>query len=123
MEAKEQDSIYRPKDDELVSRINAYHTVMKEKRNIELSLDLFKDKEWAERLGSTQELEQAHKVISTSLEKAIMSFSDSDLKKVSEQKLLDDTQLHEMRINQAKAKLGTLRQSQDSDEKKHGKSI
>lgn len=76
-----------------------------------------------ERLGSMQELEFAHTLISSSLEQAIMSFSDSDLKKARSQGLLDESQLHELQINKAKAKLGTLRVSHNSYEKKHGKSI
>jgi hypothetical protein len=123
MEAKEQGSLFTPKDNELISRINAYHAVMKEKRNVELSLDLFRSQEWAERLGSMQELEFAHTLISSSLEQAIISFSDSDLKKARSQGLLDESQLHELQINKAKAKLGTLRVSHNSYEKKHGKSI
>ncbi|WP_125717117.1 hypothetical protein [Pseudoalteromonas rubra] len=123
MEAKEQGSLFTPKSNELISRINAYHAVMKEKRNVELSLDLFRSQEWAERLGSMQELEFAHTLISSSLEQAIMSFSDSDLKKARSQGLLDESQLHELQINKAKAKLGTLRVSHNSYEKKHGKSI
>jgi len=122
MQAQAQDSIFHPHDTTLASRINAYQTVLQEKRNIELSLDLLNSREWSERLGSAEELQQAHKVLSSSLEKAVNSFSVEDLKTAKEEKLLDESQLHELHITKAQAQLHTQRNSQNSYSIQHSKS-
>lgn len=60
MQAQVQESIYHPQDPSLASRIEALKIVLQEKRNIELSLELMAKQEWSERLGSAEELQQAH---------------------------------------------------------------
>lgn len=121
MQTQAQETIYHPQDPDLLSRIDALKTVLQEQKNIELSLELLKTREWSERLGSADELQHAHKVLSTSFEQAIRSFSDEDLKHAQEQQLLDASQLREIKVHQAQASLKQQRQSQDSYSNQHNK--
>lgn len=122
MQAQVQESIYHPQDHSLASRIEALKIVLQEKRNIELSLELMANQEWSERLGSAEELQQAHSLISNSLEQAIQKISDKDLRLAKEQQLLDNTQLRELKVTQAQASIKQQRQSHESFSHQQSKS-
>ncbi len=122
MQAQVQESIYHPQDHSLASRIEALKIVLQEKRNIELSLELMANPEWSERLGSTEELQQAHSLISNSLEQAIHKISDKDLTLAKEQQLLDNTLLREIKFTKAQTSIKQQRQSHESFSHQHSKS-
>ena len=80
--------IYNPQDDSLEAKIQAYKTMRNELHNIEKSQKLSQTKEWQDRLGTEEELKQAHTVIKNSLRRALDNIPDVDLQKAQRQHLM-----------------------------------
>lgn len=80
--------IYTPEDDSLEARIHAYKTMRNELSNIEASQKLSQNKEWQDRLGTEEELQQAHSIIKNSLSATLNNIRDIDLQKAHEQGLM-----------------------------------
>lgn len=80
--------IFTPQDDSLEARIHAYKTMRNELNNIEASQKLSQSKEWQDRLGTEEELQQAHNIIKNSLRATLTSIRDIDLQTAQEQGLM-----------------------------------
>lgn len=80
--------MYNPQDDSLEAKIQAYKTMRNELHNIEKSQKLSQTKEWQDRLGTEEELKQAHTVIKNSLRRALDNILDVDLQKAQRQHLM-----------------------------------
>lgn len=87
--------IYNPQDDSLEARIHAYKTMRNELLNIEASQKLSQTKGWQDRLGTEDELKQAHNVIKNSLRMALDNIRDVDLQKAQEQHLMTAKEVSE----------------------------
>ena len=80
--------MYNPQDDSLEAKIQAYKTMRNELHNIEKSQKLSQTKKWQDRLGTEEELKQAHTVIKNSLRRALDNILDVDLQKAQRQHLI-----------------------------------
>jgi hypothetical protein len=91
--------IYSPQDDSLEARIHAYKTMRKELHNIEASQKLSQNKEWQDRLGTEEELQQAHNIIKNSLSATLNNIRDIDLQKAQEQGLMTAKEASELSMD------------------------
>jgi len=80
--------IFTTEDDSLEARIHAYKTMSNELHNIEASQKLSQDKKWQDRLGTEDELQQAHNIIKNSLRATLNNIRDIDLQKAQEKGLM-----------------------------------
>jgi hypothetical protein len=87
--------IFTPQDDSLEARIRAYKTMRNELYNIEASQKLSQIKDWQDRLGTEEELQQAHKIIKNSLRATLNNIRDIDLQKAQEQGLMTNNEVSE----------------------------
>lgn len=90
--------IFTPEDDSLEARIHAYKTMRNELSNIEASQKLTQSKEWQDRLGTEEELQQAHNIIKNSLRATLSNIRDIDLQKAQEQGLMTDNEVSEFSV-------------------------
>lgn len=88
--------IYTPEDDSLEARIHAYKTMRNELSNIKASQKLSQNKEWQDRLGTQEELQQAHNIIKNSLSATLNNISSIDLQKAQEQGLMTSNEVSEL---------------------------
>jgi hypothetical protein len=91
--------IFTPQDDSLEARIQAYKTMRNELSNIEASQKLSQNKEWQDRLGTDEELQQAHNIIKNSLSATLNNIHDADLQKAQEQGLMTSDEISEFSVN------------------------
>jgi len=90
--------IYTPEDDSLEARIHAYKTMCNELSNIEASQKLSQNKEWQDRMGTEEELQQAHNIIKNTLREALNNIPDIDLKKAKEKGLMTIKEVSEFSV-------------------------
>lgn len=83
-----QSHLFNPKDDTFQERIRSYKTVLHAYSNMEACLDRMNDKEWSDRLGSTEELGEAQVIVDNSLKIAMTSIKPSEIRKAEAQGLL-----------------------------------
>jgi len=91
--------IYTLEDDSLEARIHAYKTMRNELSNIEASQKLSQNKEWQDRLGTEEELQQAHNIIKNSLRATLNNIRDIDLQKAQEQGLMTAKEVGEFSLD------------------------
>jgi len=87
--------IITPQDDSLEARIHAYKTMRNELHNIEASQTLSQTKDWQDRLGTTEELQQAHNIIKNSLRITLNNIHDVDLEQAQKQGLMTAEEINE----------------------------
>ena len=80
--------IFTPADNSLEARIQSLKSALRAQRDVELSKELAKQKQWAETLGSPEEVLQANEIISNGIRNASASLSASDIKQAVNQGLL-----------------------------------
>ena len=73
--------IFNPHSDSLVDRIAEYKQILQARQNAHKSLDLLHDKEWANRLGSKEDIEYALQVTENGLNLAVSSIKKSEIAK------------------------------------------
>ncbi len=88
--------IFNPKDDSLDERVRAYRSCSSTLRNTKASLELVNDSAWSDRLGSREEIEQAHMIAKHSIEMAVNQLSQSEAERAVGQGLLDNQELKEI---------------------------
>ncbi len=80
--------IFNPLDDSLAERVKAYRSVYDAWLNVEASLKQADDSEWSNTLGETQDLEEAHNIISHSMVMATSSLSIEEIDQATDQGLM-----------------------------------
>jgi len=85
---------YTPQNNSFEERVHSCKSVLKAYRNVRISLGLANEKDWAERLGTPEEIEYANLVMNHSLQRATAAIQYSELYYAQEQGLLtkDDVQ-------------------------------
>lgn len=106
--------IYNPKDDSLAERVRAYRVVHQDYLNAEASLKFLDDDNWADTLGSREEVNQAHEVSLRSLQMAIEAINRTELSQAKEQGLLSKDEAHEIIENKQQYKMQDIRSQQSS---------
>ena len=87
--------IFTPADNSLEARIQAYKAMRNELKNIDASLKLTQSKEWRDRLGNEEELQQAHSIIKNSLRVTLNNIRDVDLEQAKQQGLMSQNEIFE----------------------------
>lgn len=108
--------LFTPKNESLSERLKALQSILKANRDIELSIERAKNKEWANKLGSPEELKQAQEITQKSMDMAIKSIRSKDLKEAREQGLLSPSEASEIKVLIAQNELA------NKSTKKHSKS-
>ncbi len=88
--------IFSPKDDSLDERVRAYRSCSSTLRNAKASLELVNDSAWSDRLGSSEEVEQAHTIAKRSTEMAVNQLSQLEAEKAVGRGLLEKEELKEI---------------------------
>lgn len=87
--------IFTPADNSLEARIQAYKAMRNELKNIEASQKLTQSKEWRDRLGNEEELQQAHSIVKNSLRATLNNILDVDLEQAQQQGLISPNEIVE----------------------------
>jgi len=90
--------IFIPEDATLEARIHAYKTMRNELNNIEASQKLAKSDEWKDRVGTEEELQQAHNIIKNSLRATLNNITDIDLQQAQEQSLMSTEDINNFSV-------------------------
>lgn len=72
---------FHPTNDSFEERIRSYKAVLASYRNLEASLVHMDNKDWANRLGTPEELAEAQIILSNSMDMATKSVSASEIRK------------------------------------------
>ncbi|MBU2969838.1 hypothetical protein KO527_10815 [Pseudoalteromonas sp. C2R02] len=104
-------SIFNPKDNSLEERIIAFKSVLHANNNIELSLKYNNDKQWSDRLGTTEEIKLAQKINEQSLKQAFKSLNYADLQEAKSLGLLTQDEAKQVKTLKAKSELNQLSSS------------
>jgi len=88
--------IYNPIDDSLIERVSEYQRIHGHYQSIKSSQDMIDDKEWSDRLGEEQEIDQADQIITSSLNKATRAIKQSEITKVADAGLLKNDELKDL---------------------------
>ncbi len=87
--------IFNPLNDSLEERVRSFRSVSQAFRNVESSLQHMGDKEWADRLGEKEDVQQAYDITKRSLGMATQSIQQSELKSAIAQGLINDREARE----------------------------
>ncbi len=88
--------IFNPKDNSLSERVRAYRSCSSTLRNTKASLELVNNSAWSDRLGSREEIEQAHLIAKRSTEMAVNQISQSEAEQAVGKGLLESDELKEI---------------------------
>lgn len=91
-----QGHIFNPKSDSLESRIEAFKLARKTSTAIKVSSEYMDNPDWQNRLGETQELEEAKQIIENSLSVAANSISQDELLQAQAKGLLNEEEVQEL---------------------------
>ena len=111
------DHIFTPKDDSLEARIEAYRNVYEAWQNAEASCKFLDDDEWAESLGSREEVERALDISIRSLRIASNAFTREEIAEARKTDLIQNHEAQEIIANQRQGEMQSVREesSQSSD--------
>ena len=107
--------IFTPADNSLEARIQSLKSALRAQRDVELSQKLVKQKQWADMLGSPEEVHQANEIISNGLKNASASLSPSDIKQAVNQGLLSPEESQKLTVMKRQEKMKKFRNTQQSD--------
>lgn len=88
-----QSHIFNPQDNTFDERIRSYKSVLNAYRNMESSLDYMNEREWSDRLGSSEEISEAQVIVDNSLKIAIDSIQPSEIQEAEAKGLLSSEDL------------------------------
>jgi len=108
---------YNPVDGSLAERVNAYQEVHANYQSVKTSQIVMDDKEWSDRLGEVQEVDQADDIISASLKKATQAIDLSELSQIKQLGLMNDEQLKELVKIKRQQESQDKRQSSKTDQR------
>lgn len=112
-------SLYHPKDNSLSEKIHGFRTSLNALRQIETSLTLATNEDWAQSLGEKQELDSAHQVCRESLDMAIQNILPNEMQQAVTENLIDATEtksyMQAQRVNE-------IRNSREQNEQDISKS-
>ncbi|SET71398.1 hypothetical protein [Thalassotalea agarivorans] len=90
----------------LQSKARAYQKASAAHRDIENSMEhADADNDWAQRLGSAQELQDAKKIIENSRIQAARSFTTEDIQEATEQELISEQEARQLIAIRRKAEM------------------
>ncbi len=111
--------IFIPRNGSLEERIHSFRKVSQAFRNVESSLQHMGDKEWADRLGEKEEVQQAYDITKRSLGMATQSIKQSELKSAIDQGLLNDQEAKELIQIKRREEMRSTRAQQKASTHQH----
>ncbi len=114
--------IYTPEDDSLEARISAYKTVREAWLNAEASLKFLDDDLWADRLGDRDNVEEAYRISTRSLQMATDAISQDEIQKGIAQGFVDVSEAREFMQHKRREEMQSIRDGQPfSNSSEHGR--
>lgn len=107
--------IYNPQNDSLAERIRAYRIAHQDYLNVEASLKFLDDDNWADTLGSREEVNQAHEVSLRSLQMATEAIKRDELSHARDQGLLNKDEVYEIIENKQQYKMQSIRKERQAE--------
>lgn len=104
--------IFNPLNDSLEERVRSFRSVSQAFQNVEHSLQHLDDEEWADRLGSKEEVQQAYEITKRSLGMATQSIEQKELKTAIDKGLLNDAEAKELIQLKRQQQMATTRSQQ-----------
>jgi len=110
---------FTPSDNTLSARVAALKESLKAHRNIQASQEKFNDPQWANRIGTADELKYANKVAMNTVRQARQSFSEDEFNMAIRDGLIDEKDTKELKALDRQIEMKAHRQKNMKTNTRH----